>query len=250
MRRDAAVADFVVAIQRLGSCSSGPLLVALDGRSGSGKSTLAAAVGRGTGALVIDGDDFYRGGSGQYWDALDVRTKLDLVIDWPGQRAVLERLRRFEAATWRPYDWEADDGRRHEEITAAPNDIVILDGAYSARPELTDLYTVRVVLEVSRDVRRERLLRREGLRYRAEWEAAVGRRGGAVLRDGDAAGGVRPRARRGPKDASILGTRPRGDLGRPRRVRTSLLSRHLCSASTAANVSAKVNASPGQRAET
>jgi uridine kinase len=174
LRQDGAVADFVVAIERLRSCSSGPLLVALDGRSGSGKSTFAAAVGRRTGALVIDGDDFYRGGSGQYWDALDVRTKLDLVLDWRDQRAVLERLRRFEAATWRTYDWEADDGRRREEITAGPSDIVILDGAYSARPELTDLYALRVVLEVSRDVRRERLLRREGLRYRAEWEARWG----------------------------------------------------------------------------
>jgi uridine kinase len=164
----------VTAIERLRSRSSGPVLVALDGRSGSGKTTLAAAAGGRIGALVIDGDDFYRGGSGRYWDALDARTKMDLVVDWPRQRAVLARLRRSEAARWCPYDWEADDGRRRQEITAGPEDIVILDGAYSARPELADLYTLRVVLEVSRGVRRERLLRREGERYRAEWEARWG----------------------------------------------------------------------------
>ena len=43
-----------------------PVLVALDGRSGAGKSTLARAVGALVGALVIDGDDFYRGGPDAY----------------------------------------------------------------------------------------------------------------------------------------------------------------------------------------
>ncbi len=51
---------------------------------------------------------------------------------------------------------------------------LVIDGAYSARPELADLYTLRVLLEVGRDVRRERLLRREGVRDRAEWEARWG----------------------------------------------------------------------------
>ena len=38
-----------------------PVLVALDGRSAAGKSTLAQQVAARTAALVIDGDDFYRG---------------------------------------------------------------------------------------------------------------------------------------------------------------------------------------------
>ncbi len=174
MRRGSSVADLKAAIERPQPRCPGPLLVALDGRSGSGKSTLAAALRTRTGALVIDGDDFYRGGSDEYWDALDARAKMHLVIDWPRQRAVLERLRRLEAATWRPYDWQADDGRLRDEVTAGPAGIVILDGASSARPELADLYTLRVLLEVSRDVRRARLLEREGERYRAEWEARWG----------------------------------------------------------------------------
>ena len=52
--------------------------------------------------------------------------------------------------------------------------MVILDGAYSARPELADLFDLRVLLDVPRRVRRERLLRREGERDRAEWEARWG----------------------------------------------------------------------------
>ena len=161
-------------IEELRRHGSGPVLVALDGRSGAGKSTLAAAVGPRTGALVIDGDDFYSGGSDEYWEAVEARRKMDLVIDWRRQRAVLEELRRGRPATWRPYDWDADNGCLGEEITAGPVGIVILDGAYSSRPELADLLTVRVLLKVDRDVRRDRLLRREGERYRAEWEARWG----------------------------------------------------------------------------
>jgi pantothenate kinase-related protein Tda10 len=47
-----------------------PLLVALDGRSGSGKSTLSHTVGEAMGALVIDGDDFYSGGTDADWDTM------------------------------------------------------------------------------------------------------------------------------------------------------------------------------------
>jgi uridine kinase len=53
----------------LQAAADAPLLVALDGRSGAGKPTLARAVGALVGALVIDGDDFYRGGTDGYWDA-------------------------------------------------------------------------------------------------------------------------------------------------------------------------------------
>jgi uridine kinase len=100
------------------SASAAPVLVALDGRSGAGKSTLAGRVG--AGALVIDGDDFYRGGDDAYWDVLGPAEKVDLVIDWRHQRDLLECLRRKEPATWRPYDWDADDGRLGAATTAGP----------------------------------------------------------------------------------------------------------------------------------
>ena len=67
--------------------------------------------GEALGALVIDGDDFYTGGTGALWDATDPRRRWTRVIDWRRQRKVLESLRRRLRATWRPYDWEADDGR-------------------------------------------------------------------------------------------------------------------------------------------
>ena len=163
---EVVLSDLIGALQM---ASRGPVLVALDGRSGVGKSTLAGRVG--ADALVIDGDDFYRGGDDAYWDALGPAEKVDLAIDWRRQRTLLECLRRGEPATWSPYDWDADDGRLAGEITAAPAGVVILDGAYSARPELADLFSLRVLLDAPRDIRRARLLQREGTQYRAEWEA-------------------------------------------------------------------------------
>jgi uridine kinase len=152
------------------AAAQAPVLVALDGRSGAGKSTLAQQVGLEVAALVIDGDDFYRGGDGDFWCSLGPAEKVDLVIDWRRQRAVLVQLARGEPTSWRPYDWDSDDGRLGVAITAGPAAVVILDGAYSARPQLADLFDLRVLLDVPRDTRRARLAQREGERYRAEWE--------------------------------------------------------------------------------
>ena len=148
--------------------------MALDGRSGVGKSTVAQHVGARVAALVVDGDDFYRGGDDAFWRARSPAEKVELVIDWRRQRVLLSQLSRGEPVTWQPYDWEADDGSLCAEMAARPAAVVILDGAYSARPELADLYGLRVLLHVPRDVRRGRLLRREGERYRAEWEERWG----------------------------------------------------------------------------
>jgi uridine kinase len=166
-----AVAVLCERIVALRAASPGPLLLALDGRSGAGKSTVARQVGARLAALVIDGDDFYRGGDDAFWRARSAVEKVELVIDWRRQRALLSQLARGEPVTWQPYDWDADDGSLGADMAARPAGVVILDGAYSARPELADLYGLRVLLDVPSAVRRARLLDREGERYRAEWEA-------------------------------------------------------------------------------
>lgn len=149
-----------------------PLLLAIDGRSGAGKSTLAAAVAAELEGAVIDGDDFYSGGSAVKWDAMTAAERVDHCIDWRHQLPVLEALRRGEVATWRPYDWETDDGRLADHLlNCLPRRVVILDGAYSARPELAHLLDLRVMLDVPDEARRQRLQRREGEDYRAKWEA-------------------------------------------------------------------------------
>jgi uridine kinase len=150
----------------------GPLIVAIDGRSGAGKSTLAAAVATEVGAAVIDGDDFYSGGTAAQWDAMTPSDRARHCIDWRRQRSVLEPIARGEEATWHPYDWDTDDGRLSDRaLSLQPPGVVILEGAYSARPELADLMDLRVMLDVPDQVREQRLRVREGEHYRKEWES-------------------------------------------------------------------------------
>lgn len=149
-----------------------PLVVAIDGRSGAGKSTLAAATAKAVGASVIDGDDFYAGGSAAEWDRRTAAEKAAGCIDWRRQRTVLEAVRRGEPPSWRSYDWDAFDGRLDDEVQhRLPSSIVILEGAYSARPELADLVDLRVLLDTPTETRRAQLLAREGDDYRDDWEA-------------------------------------------------------------------------------
>ena len=157
-------------IREVASERPGPILVALDGRSAAGKSTLAAVVAPLVGAAVIDGDDFYSGGDAETWDAMSAAEKASHCIDWRRQRPVLEKLARGETASWRPYDWEEDDGSLADDpVTCDPAPVIILDGAYSARPELADLFHLRVLLDVPADLRKKRLVQREGDGHREDW---------------------------------------------------------------------------------
>lgn len=161
------------------------LFVGIDGRSGAGKSTLAAAVCAGLTddhrggdvVTVIDGDQFYAGGSAESWDGQTPAMRASRVIDWRRQRAVLEQLRHRGIAGWYPFDWEADDWDSdivplaRERVVATAGSLVTLEGAYSCRPELHDVLDLPVLLDTPRAVRRQRLLECEGEAYRSEWEA-------------------------------------------------------------------------------
>lgn len=173
-------APLVERLRALMAASEGPVTVGLDGRSGAGKSTIAATVAEalraeGTSVAVVEGDDFYLGGTAATWDARSAAEKVDTVIDWRAQRPLLEALRAGEATAYRPFDWDSDDWDAEERpmgdpvaVEAAP--VVILEGAYSCRPELADLLDLRVLVDVPRTVRRAQLLDREGEEHRADWE--------------------------------------------------------------------------------
>lgn len=159
-----------------------PVIVGLDGRSGSGKSTLAAALEvqfaeRGVSVTVLEGDGFYGGGSAPTWDARSAADKVGAVMDWRRQRDVLGSVRVRGWAEWAPFDWDSQDWDT-DEVPLSPNrvravaaTVVVLEGAYSCRPELHDLLDLRVLLQVPETLRRRRLLEREGAEYRADWDA-------------------------------------------------------------------------------
>lgn len=61
------------------------------------------------------------------------------------------------------FDWESFDGRLKIEPTIVePRSAVLLEGVYSARPELSDLVDLRLLRQVGGPTRLARLLAREG----------------------------------------------------------------------------------------
>jgi uridine kinase len=147
-----------------------PVVVAIDGRSGVGKSTIAKDLAVKLSAALIDGDDFYAGGSEAEWDARTTAEKASLCIDWRRlRREALEPLIAGKAASWHPYDFETGAIQAPHTKTANPAEIIILDGVYSGRPELSDLVDLAVFIDLDDKERRARLVKRESKNYVDEW---------------------------------------------------------------------------------
>lgn len=153
-----------------------PVLVALDGRSGAGKSSIAATIAQRLEGVAITADDFWVGGSNDEWDTRSPREKSNLAIDWRRLRAeVLEPLFAGQVAAWHPFDWKSGHGLSPDVIHSEPRRLIVLDGAYSTRPELQDIIDLSILVEVPDDTdRRERLLSREGEEYMRDWHVRWG----------------------------------------------------------------------------
>lgn len=158
-------------IQQLIEEKGSTVLVALDGRSGTGKSTIAKQLAESLGGVEINSDNFWSGGSNNEWDMKTPKEKSDQAIDWKRLKTdVLLPLLAGKAARWRSFDWEKGEGLSPTEIINNPSQLIILDGAYSSRPELQDLIDLSILVEVSDDHnRRQRLIERESEEYMKDW---------------------------------------------------------------------------------
>lgn len=154
-----------------------PLVIALDGRSGVGKSTIAsqlAAVLQGT---IIPTDDFFAAElTSADWDARSPIERARDAIDWLRlRRLVIEPLRAGEPAIWYPFDFAAGEhadgsyAMASEPVRRDPARIIILDGAYSSRPELANLVDCAILVEAPAATRRERLALREAADFLEAW---------------------------------------------------------------------------------
>lgn len=148
-------------VERRARKTSGPFIVALDGRSGTGKSTLAAWLEKRLDALVIAGDDFFSGGVNLRHDLPSVLA--EDCIDWRRLEQVLRALRREGKAQYFSFDWEAFDGSTcSTPVVIEARPIVIVEGVYAARPELRELIEFALLVEVPDTLRMQRLIEREG----------------------------------------------------------------------------------------
>ena len=148
-------------------------LVAIDGRSGTGKSTLAQLVAEKVNGVIVIGDDFYSGGNDDRWQECTPQVKADMVIDWKKMRVeVLEPLKSGKTASWHPLDFVPGKGWvgwKDEIVRLEPSNVIILEGAYSARPELRGIVDLTVLVESTDDVRKRQLRDREGEKFMKKW---------------------------------------------------------------------------------
>ncbi len=175
-----SAADAIVAeVRRRVVGRKAPILVALDGGSGSGKSAVASLVAEELDAALIQSDDFYAANiSDADWELRTPRARAADAIDWQRLRAeALEPLLAGKPAKWHALDFAAGvrpDGTyamRTDFVEREANSVIVLDGAYSTRPELADLIDLSVLVDAPLDVRHKRLAAREDKGFLDSWHA-------------------------------------------------------------------------------
>ena len=149
-------------------------LVAIDGHSAAGKSSLARAVQAGCRqATIVQADDFYRPLDPFYRDALDAAAGYAEYYDWQRlEDQVLRPLRAGRPARYQRYDWARNQLADWAEVGG--DGPVIVEGCYSARPELRGHYDAiaLVVSSPAERAHRQRLRADASPAWLERWDAA------------------------------------------------------------------------------
>ncbi len=151
---------------------------AVDGGAGAGKSTLAKGIRDHLGGVSILRADHFFVPLNEYPAArLAPDEAYGRYFPWERMRdEALLPLRRGQTARYQRYDWETD--RLNQWITVEPNEVILIEGVYSTRPELRPLIDIAIFVETPRDERRKRMLARGHLKndikndWLAPWMAA------------------------------------------------------------------------------
>ncbi|HWB49224.1 MAG TPA: hypothetical protein VG651_08950 [Stellaceae bacterium] len=150
-----------------------PARVAIDGRTASGKTTLsdelAAALGRSGREIIrtsIDGfhrpkaERYARGrhsAEGYYWDARDLTAITNLLLGPLGPSG----NRHYSTAS---FDLENDRPIDPELHQASRNPILLVDGTFLQRPELTDGWDLTIFVDTSEEIAAQRGITRDAAR--------------------------------------------------------------------------------------
>ncbi len=138
-----------------------PLLVAIDGGSSAGKSTLALLVAARVPAVIVQGDDFYQ--TEIDWSQMSRAQKAAYCIDWQRARhEALEPLLSGQTAIWHPFNFATGIGLADYVVIRRPAPVIILEGAYSSNPTLSDILGLTVFVDTPTEVRYARHNDREG----------------------------------------------------------------------------------------
>jgi uridine kinase len=141
------------------------LVVAIDGHGAAGKTTIAAVVAEATGAALVHTDDFFEAGPGpgESRGVAPARVSsgaepgLSAYYDWRRLRdEALEPLRAGRGAAFRRFDWERGAGLDGT-VLVTPDPLVILEGVFSASPELANLVDRSVYVDTPEPERLRRL---------------------------------------------------------------------------------------------
>ena len=173
----AACRKAVVEIERLLSGQQAPIVVALDGGSGAGKSTLASFIENELDTALIQLDGFFSADIlDSQWDTLSVEERLKFVFDWRRLRqSVLEPLLSGKLTRWHVFDFESGlrpdgtYGMKADPIEQGPADVILIEGAYSAGPELADSIDLAILVDVPVAERHARLEAREDKEFLRKW---------------------------------------------------------------------------------
>jgi uridine kinase len=153
---------------------AGVLVLAIDGPGGSGKTTIASAVAAETGAALVHTDDFFIDPPA-FPGLFHERSRRGLAgyYDWRRLRAeALEPLRARRGAAFRRFDWQRGHGLDGP-VTVEPSDLVLVEGVFSAAPELCDLVDRSVFVDTPEPERLRRLrLRVTPEEWDEDWLAA------------------------------------------------------------------------------
>ena len=131
-------------------------LLAIDGSCTSGKTTLAAELRAAYPCQVIAMDDFFLRPSQRTPERLaQVGGNVDYERFW---QEVLSPLCNRQPAIYRPYCCRT--GSLLEPVTVEPRGLIVIEGSYSQHPYFGNPYDLRVFLEHTPELQRERVLQR------------------------------------------------------------------------------------------
>jgi len=162
----AAAADVIGAVAGWRKATPGRaevFVLAIDGHGGSGKTTIATEVARLTGAALVHTDDFFAESA----LAPGIQRAMTSYYDWRRLReqAILP-LRSRRRASFRRVNWDTGGGPAGV-ATVDPADLIVVEGVFSAAPELADQVDRAVFIDTPEP---ERLRRVRGRIAPEDWD--------------------------------------------------------------------------------